>query len=237
MPNGGVLPDEDLTTIYGRFRMFHHNISTRLPNDLPYYEYYTYLTRSVVNLVGRRIPDIGESKKWICKYADQINEKGRDGHTALMMASRFSKTRSSNKIVRTLLEYGADPNLQDDKGNTALMYAAEYSMAIRPTMLHTSTIETVNILLEAGADKRIRNRSKRTAIDFAYAESKKLIKDFRYPINYTSYHLQNSCTRKNMIYLNLVNRRLGNVICQDVIKLIYEHLYEEKKKWYVFWKK
>ena len=53
------------------------------------------------------------------KYVD-INRKDKEGQTALMNASR----NSSEKDVRVLLAYGADPNIQDGRGWTALMIAS-----------------------------------------------------------------------------------------------------------------
>jgi len=67
-----------------------------------------------------------------------------DGHTALMLASKYCDT----KIVKMLLDAGADPNLRDVRGNTALMLASENYCK--------SNEEIVKILLNA----MIQNESK-----------------------------------------------------------------------------
>ncbi|XP_054714612.1 KN motif and ankyrin repeat domain-containing protein 3-like [Uloborus diversus] len=52
-----------------------------------------------------------------------VNVKShKTGHTPLMNAV----ARGLERMVRLLLEEGADPNTQDFSGSTALMYAAEY---------------------------------------------------------------------------------------------------------------
>ena len=55
-------------------------------------------------------------------------------------------TRILMKIPR-LLEHGADPNIQDKLGGTPLHYAA----------FRGANVEIINVLLDAGADPRIKN--------------------------------------------------------------------------------
>ncbi|HEU0200816.1 MAG TPA: ankyrin repeat domain-containing protein [Burkholderiaceae bacterium] len=47
----------------------------------------------------------------------RVNDKTEQGHTALMLTER-------SDIVRTLLQWGADPDMRDDHGRTALIWAA-----------------------------------------------------------------------------------------------------------------
>ncbi|MGE0207196.1 MAG: ankyrin repeat domain-containing protein [Candidatus Babeliales bacterium] len=68
---------------------------------------------------------------------DAINEPGCDNATVLMEASNAGET----KLVKLLIEHGAQVNLVDKYGNTALMRAAD-----------TGHLEIVQYLLEHGAE-------------------------------------------------------------------------------------
>ena len=56
-----------------------------------------------------------------------INDRCDGGRTALMWASRttggFASRRGNVRIIKSLLERGADPFIRDDRGRTALGYA------------------------------------------------------------------------------------------------------------------
>jgi len=60
----------------------------------------------------------------------------------------YIEIKSSEKIVKMLLEAGADPNKQTECGWTALIFAARYSSPERGT----SSEKTVKMLLASGAD-------------------------------------------------------------------------------------
>ena len=62
--------------------------------------------------------------------------------------------RGNTEQVRELLDAGADINIQDKFGETALMRAAAWG--------HTGVME---LLIRAGADPGIKNNEGRTAID------------------------------------------------------------------------
>lgn len=66
------------------------------------------------------------------------------------------------RLVRALLEAGADPNARDRAGCTVLMYAASNN---RPG-IDASVLATVRLLLDAGADPTATNQGNRAA-DFA----------------------------------------------------------------------
>lgn len=74
----------------------------------------------------------------------------------LCIAIRYNETR----IVSLLLEYKANVNLFDDKGNTALHYAAWWSCGhIIPLLLaHGSNIETMNVCGNTPLSDAIFNR-------------------------------------------------------------------------------
>ena len=58
--------------------------------------------------------------------------------------------------VRRLLEEGADVNVKDDRGSTALMYASE-----------EGHVETVKLLLEKGADVNAKDNDGGTAHNYS----------------------------------------------------------------------
>jgi ankyrin repeat protein len=61
--------------------------------------------------------DLDTVKKFI-EYGSDVNEKS-NGLTPLMFAARYNKV----EIIKYLVEKGADKQLKDEKGNTALNYA------------------------------------------------------------------------------------------------------------------
>ena len=67
--------------------------------------------------------------------------------TPLIFSSQMSR-KSDNKIVRMLLDAGADVNFQDNNGWTALKYASRFSN-------DSSTERTVKMLLEAKTKTKI----------------------------------------------------------------------------------
>jgi len=69
----------------------------------------------------------------------------------LILASRYSNTGSNIETVKLLLENGADVNLKNNDGWTALMSASRYSNT-------ESNIETVKLLLENGADVNLKDK-------------------------------------------------------------------------------
>lgn len=64
--------------------------------------------------------DLATVKKFI-EYGSDVNERS-NGMTPLMLAARYNKV----DILKYLLEKGANKEIKDERGNTALKYA-EYS--------------------------------------------------------------------------------------------------------------
>jgi len=64
-----------------------------------------------------------------------------------------------NQIVKLLLAAGANVNLRNTSGRTALMFAAIKGDAL-----------IVELLLKAGADKTVRDITQKTAMDWAITE-------------------------------------------------------------------
>jgi ankyrin repeat protein len=73
--------------------------------------------------------------------------KGFGGSTPLMYATLYSDAAS----VGLLLEKGADPNVRNNGGATALMWAVD-------------DVEKVRLLIDKGADARVRSDDQRTAL-------------------------------------------------------------------------
>ncbi len=76
-----------------------------------------------------------------------INKKGPAGSTPLMYAALYGDLDS----VRQLLKMGADPNIQNEAGATALMWA-------------TDNLEMVSLLVEHGADVNAKSSDSRTPL-------------------------------------------------------------------------
>lgn len=90
-----------------------------------------------------------------------VNARDPHGATALMLAlePRTTLQKSPQRminILETLIQAGADLNLQDQKGNTALIRAAQ-----------VGNLDAARLLFNAGADTQIRNQAGFTALEVA----------------------------------------------------------------------
>ena len=121
------------------------------------------------------------------------NKKGQGGRTPLMLA--LMDGESEGAIIKSLLEFGADPNIQDNEGMTALMWAVvikdRSSSFLINALIRTGgfrakgwktwcmipeiylaakreiQLTNVKILLENGADVRIKNHEGMTPLSYA----------------------------------------------------------------------
>ena len=75
---------------------------------------------------------------------------------------RAATAPGSPAVVKYLIDSGADVDVVDEKGKTALMWAAQHG---RPAM--------VKALLRRGADARRRDRKGRTALHYCTKSRKK----------------------------------------------------------------
>jgi len=73
---------------------------------------------------------------------------------------------ASTGVTRVMLEHGANPNWQDEEGNSAIHRAIRSRLVLDPTKF-------IQLLLEFGADVSLRNREGRTALDEALAQMEK----------------------------------------------------------------
>jgi ankyrin repeat protein len=90
-----------------------------------------------------------------------VDARDAKGATALMLAlaphATFQKTPSKVlHMIETLIQAEADLDLQDQMGNTALIWAA-----------HVGNLEAARRLVSAGANDQIRNHAGYTALEVA----------------------------------------------------------------------
>lgn len=88
-------------------------------------------------------------------YQYQVNEVSSDGITPLMMAAMLGKT----KQIPGLITAGANIDAIDERGWTALMYAAS-----------RNEVETVEFLLKYGASPVLKNNENQTAAEIAQSK-------------------------------------------------------------------
>lgn len=115
-----------------------------------------------------------------------VNARGEGGWTALLSSS----AQGYPKIMKLLLDAGANPDISNVLGITPLIYGSRYGNIEIVKMLidygadvnlgdtHGDTAlmkatefgnsEIIDVLLQAGADKSIKNLKKKNALDLAY---------------------------------------------------------------------
>lgn len=116
--------------------------------------------------------------EYLNQNPDKVDDRNKQGHTALMLATVNTNYRSTEETVKILLKHNANVNLQDNEGMTALMHAASLSG-------FDSTEETVKILLYHKADINMQDKRGFTSLLYStishdlystYETSKILIK-------------------------------------------------------------
>lgn len=86
-------------------------------------------------------------------YINEGNERGETPISAACLAN-YDDQQTRHKMVRYLLEKGADPNIPDKSGRTALMHACA----------EQAGKEVVSLLLENGADPSLKDYSGSSAL-------------------------------------------------------------------------
>lgn len=104
-----------------------------------------------------------------------VKQRGRKQETLLMIAAGNNQP----KMIRTLLQHGAQVNSQDARGQTALMWAIsanclddpDYDIKVSPQDIYPPSDldcrETFRLLLEAGADLNIMDKNGKTVLMWA----------------------------------------------------------------------
>jgi len=111
--------------------------------------------------------NIDEVNRLLKKPYININVQGEYGITPLMEAvrKRRSEAKECVEIVKILLEKGANLDLQDSYGSTALHYAVNMN---KP--------EIVQMLLEKGANPNMQNKDGETALHRASVAQPEIVK-------------------------------------------------------------
>jgi ankyrin repeat protein len=78
---------------------------------------------------------------------------------------------ASIEVTRVLLEHGANPNWQDEAGNTAIHRVILSRMVLDPAKF-------IQLLLDSGADVSVRNREGRTPLDEALLQTGKIAETY-----------------------------------------------------------
>jgi len=136
---------------------------------------------------GSGVPGVVQE---VLAFNPDVNTHGAQGRTALIEAvgqPYFGTERAEvnrAEVVRLLLKRGADPNIQDERGNTALIECAWHAGAALELIKHGAKLDTQNrdgltalinsvspdvarILVENGADLYLRDKEGKTALDEA----------------------------------------------------------------------
>jgi hypothetical protein len=92
-----------------------------------------------------------------CITAHDLNARDPKGRTLLMNVCR---TDASDKVIKMLLQYGADIDATDNYGRTALMYAVALNQ----------NPDVVRMLLANGANKKARDYKGKSVADYAVSE-------------------------------------------------------------------
>lgn len=98
-----------------------------------------------------------------CKNID-INEKNNLGLTALMIASAYCKPNNID-VIEYLFSMGANPDLQDNNGETALMISSKYSN-------EESCYDAIITLINYGAKIDIVNNQNKNVLEIAKESDK-----------------------------------------------------------------
>ena len=121
------------------------------------------LTPLVVALSGSNDKKVFIATKQLLELgANPNNGVGYSNVSPILWITTSPATLSSKKsLVKLLIDYGADLNIQDIEGSTILHILASESY-LKPDVL-----EIAKILLENGADPKIRNYENKTALEIA----------------------------------------------------------------------
>jgi len=147
------------------------------------------LRRGLTTLMAASLSGAPDVVAEILKFHPDVNARDLQGRTAVRMVGEVglgNPNQNPAAVIRLLAAAGADVNIADRMGNTALHQAADEAAAkalmeagakvdVRNQFGETPLMTTVDegvarVLVEAGADVTIRDREGRTALDTARRE-------------------------------------------------------------------
>ncbi|PRY15457.1 hypothetical protein CLV24_10278 [Pontibacter ummariensis] len=147
--NTKAVPTEYQANLHGRTPLMHAVFVPMLQED------YGVIYKPEVRL---------KTASQLLEKGAQVNAQDDVGKTALHYVVSSSRIRSEVyemeqvQLLDKLLSYGADPNIQDKKGNTVL------TQALKATIGQHIGIMELHKLLEAGADPNIENNEGKTPL-------------------------------------------------------------------------
>ncbi len=151
------------------------------------------------------------------------------GRTALMLSIMLRKDDIAIEFINR--SKPSELDVQDLFGETVLHHVTK-RILVDSGLEINSNLQIAQLLLERGANKKLKNYQGKTASEVSEnhgdPEVKALIKNYWPMPSYRNYYLQNTPTQENMMYLVYLNRR-QNLFPKDIEKMIIPYLWEEKK--------
>jgi ankyrin repeat protein len=108
--------------------------------------------------------NLPEVERQLAPYGHLIDDPFRDGQTLLHLAVLQNKLY----LINAALKLKANPNVQNELGNTPLMFAAAKG----------DSVVFIKTLLDGGADPSLKNLEGKTADDFANGKAKLAITEY-----------------------------------------------------------
>nr|WBF70211.1 putative ankyrin repeat protein [Megavirus caiporensis] len=158
-----------------------------------------------------KILDINIVVEYISNNKNEINLQNELGWTALMIAFVNYTTVKDEMIIKLLLECGANVDIQNNKGKTALMLLV--------SNCSENNINIVKLLLDNGADVNLKTSEKWTALMLASKNSGNNIDTIKLLLESgADVNLYND---KKWTALMLASKYSGNNI--DIVKLLLDN--------------
>lgn len=123
-----------------------------------YYKYYDPNADALNSIIEDRNAEIIKYLIEVAGTSLNLNERDRDGETVLMLAARQKRfAKFHDDILKKLVQAGANIDLQNNNGDTAIMIAGK-----------TEAANLVYVLFKADARLDIKNNDGHTAADFVW---------------------------------------------------------------------
>jgi ankyrin repeat protein len=150
--------------------------------------YFDDFAKEIVNATAN--DNAKKLKQLIKKHEDyNIDFSYNQGFTPLLYAALYN----SNNTLKVLVNYGANVNKQNDKGDTPIILAS--SPFIKSEL--EKSLKIIKILIKAGADLNIKNNNNKDLFDIADNNIKEFIK-LKYPKKYQEYLMKKNAEKYNL---------------------------------------